>query len=380
MATSLPVLPRLRPPTPGGRPWSTAAVDHRPVDHPSRGHRAQEDRGPAGRPQDLARDGAVPRDGLLRARGAGGVRRARLRRAGEPRGAATSRPARRRSGGSARGSCTRPSSTSPVWPPSSASPARGTSPRRSRSSPPGCAAPTARCAGCAATCSTTRRSPRPSSWRAPPSPAAPPTAGRSTPPTPTCPGPSRRTWRCGTPSTLLREFRGDGHVAVLVGEGVSGLEAAVLHVASHESWSRRGLQATRAYSDEEWDGAVAGLVERGWLTPDAEFTDTGRAHRARVEHATDRLALPAWAALGEDRLRAAPGARAPAVQGRARRGRPRHPVALRPPLRRAPYTCRSPSCATFRLEPPRPAAGSPLRSASTCPGPPVPPAAPVPPR
>jgi len=100
--------------------------------------------------------------------------------------------------------------------------------------------------------------------------------------------------------TLLREYRGDGHVAVLVAEGVSGLEAAVLHVALHQSWSRRGLQLSRAYSDEEWDGAVAALGDRGWLTPDEEFTDDGRAHRQRVEDATDRLALPAWQALGED--------------------------------------------------------------------------------
>lgn len=100
--------------------------------------------------------------------------------------------------------------------------------------------------------------------------------------------------------TLLREFRGDGHIAVLVDEEVSGLEAAVLHVALGDSWTRKGLQTTRAYSDREWDGAIARLVERGWLTADGQFTDQGRAHRQRVEDATDRLALPAWEALGED--------------------------------------------------------------------------------
>ena len=100
--------------------------------------------------------------------------------------------------------------------------------------------------------------------------------------------------------TLLREFRGDGHIAALVTEGVTGLEAAVMHVAQGDSWSRRGLQATRAYSDEQWDGAVAGLVERGWLQPDGSFTDEGRAHRQRVEDLTDVLSLPAYSALGED--------------------------------------------------------------------------------
>ena len=99
--------------------------------------------------------------------------------------------------------------------------------------------------------------------------------------------------------TLLREFRGDGHVAALVAEGVTGLEAAVLHVALGDSWTRKGLQSTRAYSDEEWDGAVVALTVRGWLRPDGTFTDAGRAHRQRVEDLTDALALPAWERLGE---------------------------------------------------------------------------------
>ena len=99
--------------------------------------------------------------------------------------------------------------------------------------------------------------------------------------------------------TLLREFRGDGHIAALVTEQVTGLEAAVLHVAQGDSWKRSGLQATRAYSDEEWDGAVARLVERGWLQPDGTFTDEGRAHRQRVEDLTDELSVPAYDRLGE---------------------------------------------------------------------------------
>lgn len=106
--------------------------------------------------------------------------------------------------------------------------------------------------------------------------------------------------------TLLREFRGDGHIAALVTEQVTGLEAAVLHVAMEETWDRRGLQATRAYSDEEWDGAVAGLTERGWLHADGTFTEEGRAHRQRVEDLTDALSVCAYERIGVegcDRLR-----------------------------------------------------------------------------
>ncbi len=100
--------------------------------------------------------------------------------------------------------------------------------------------------------------------------------------------------------TLLREFRGDGHLAALVVEGLSGLESAVVHVAVGDSWLRRGLQKTRAYSDEQWDDAVAELARRGWLNEDGTFTDEGRARRQRIEERTDELSVSAYAALGED--------------------------------------------------------------------------------
>jgi hypothetical protein len=100
--------------------------------------------------------------------------------------------------------------------------------------------------------------------------------------------------------TLLREFRGDGHIAALVVAGVSGLEAAVMHVADRSPMGRAQLQATRAYSDEQWDGAIARLVERGWLDEEGAFTEAGRAARTLVEDQTDQLALPAWERIGED--------------------------------------------------------------------------------
>lgn len=107
--------------------------------------------------------------------------------------------------------------------------------------------------------------------------------------------------------TLLREFRGDGHIAALVAAQVSGLEAAVLHVAQGDSWPRRPLQKSRGYSDEQWDAAVEQLRSRGWLQADATFTEAGRAARQELEDSTDQLALAPWERLGEDgcaRLRA----------------------------------------------------------------------------
>lgn len=98
--------------------------------------------------------------------------------------------------------------------------------------------------------------------------------------------------------SLLREFRGDGHIAAMVCQGLTGIEGAVLHVVQGDLWSRRALQATRGYSDEQYDAAVARLVDRGWLDEAGAFTDAGRAARQEVEDRTDVLALPGWERLG----------------------------------------------------------------------------------
>jgi hypothetical protein len=100
--------------------------------------------------------------------------------------------------------------------------------------------------------------------------------------------------------TLLREFRGDGHISALTIEGLSGLEALISHAASGDV-PAAALRATRAWSDDEWAAGVEALVERGLLDPAGAFTDAGRAQRVRIEDLTDRLALGPWAALGAER-------------------------------------------------------------------------------
>ncbi|WP_435271108.1 SCO6745 family protein [Streptomyces sp. 1222.5] len=97
--------------------------------------------------------------------------------------------------------------------------------------------------------------------------------------------------------TLLREFRGDGHVASLLSEGVGGLEALLLHAATGET-SVSMLKATRAWPEEEWTGTRERLRERGLLDGDG-LSPEGERLRAHIEDRTDRLALPAYAALGD---------------------------------------------------------------------------------
>jgi len=101
--------------------------------------------------------------------------------------------------------------------------------------------------------------------------------------------------------TLLREHRGDGHIAALVNSGISGLEALVLHGATG-SVPSAVLQTTRGWDDASWMVAQAGLCERGWLDESGAFTAAGREHRDEVERVTDERAAAPWAVLSADEV------------------------------------------------------------------------------
>ena len=99
--------------------------------------------------------------------------------------------------------------------------------------------------------------------------------------------------------SLLREYRGDGHIAALTLEGLSGLEALITHAASGDV-PAPVLQASRAWSDDEWAAGVEALAARGIVEPDGSFTEAGRAQRQAIEDATDRAAMAPYVALGDD--------------------------------------------------------------------------------
>jgi hypothetical protein len=100
--------------------------------------------------------------------------------------------------------------------------------------------------------------------------------------------------------TLLREYRGDGHLHALLGAGLSGLEALVMHTATGKGFVVEVAQKTRGWSPEQWGEASAGLRERGLLTPEGGLTDAGAAFRDAVEAETTRLSTAPYAVLGED--------------------------------------------------------------------------------
>lgn len=102
--------------------------------------------------------------------------------------------------------------------------------------------------------------------------------------------------------TIVREWRGDGHVAALAAGPVTALEALVLHAATGQV-PRAGLQATRQWSDEAWDATVASLAERGLVESDGSFTEQGRSFRDDIERRTNVAAAPLVDAIGPDDTR-----------------------------------------------------------------------------
>ncbi|HEX2296578.1 MAG TPA: hypothetical protein VHN37_14895 [Actinomycetota bacterium] len=109
------------------------------------------------------------------------------------------------------------------------------------------------------------------------------------------PAPHLRLWHA---TTLLREHRGDGHVAALVAAGIDGCEAH-LTLAATGGVPESELQPNRGWSDEEWAAARERLVERGLLDEGGRPTPEGADLRRWVEERTDELAIEPWRAAGE---------------------------------------------------------------------------------
>jgi hypothetical protein len=103
-------------------------------------------------------------------------------------------------------------------------------------------------------------------------------------------------------TTLLREQRGDGHVAVLTALGISGRECNVLHAAAGRV-PKEMIMRSRDYDDEQWRFHQQRLARRGLLDGD-ELTDEGRALKQRIEDETDRLALRVLDALDDAEVEA----------------------------------------------------------------------------
>jgi hypothetical protein len=128
--------------------------------------------------------------------------------------------------------------------------------------------------------------------------------------------PVARLWHA---ATLLREHRGDGHLAALVAADVEACEALALragvdraHTRSADradarravGWSREQMQPVRGWTDEQWEQAATRLTDRGLLHPDGTATPAGLVLHRDIEDVTDVAAARPWATLGPSRTQA----------------------------------------------------------------------------
>jgi hypothetical protein len=102
-------------------------------------------------------------------------------------------------------------------------------------------------------------------------------------------------------ANLVREHRGDGHVAALLTAGIGGTEAHVLHALSEdmrpEEFGRLSHLPAR-----QVEAVVATMRVRGLVGPDGRLTPAGHQSKQRIEFLTDELAAPAYDALAPEEL------------------------------------------------------------------------------
>lgn len=104
--------------------------------------------------------------------------------------------------------------------------------------------------------------------------------------------PIGRLWHA---ATVLREYRGDGHIAVLTTAGITPVEANIVQVCIGKAGADQ--QELRGWDNDAWAAGHASLVARGWLSADGTLTDLGRNERECIEVSTDNASDAAIAHL-----------------------------------------------------------------------------------
>lgn len=98
-------------------------------------------------------------------------------------------------------------------------------------------------------------------------------------------------------TTVIRESRGDGHIAILVAEGVGPLESHLLARGAAPDF-RLDLERRRGWTQGEIEEAVTRMRAEGLLDRHAARTELARSLRTRIERRTDEISAEAWEAGG----------------------------------------------------------------------------------
>jgi len=110
--------------------------------------------------------------------------------------------------------------------------------------------------------------------------------------------PVARLWHA---ATLLREHRGDGHIAALVAEGIGGTEAHVLHALS-QGMPAEKFGRVHHLPAAQLAAVVDGMRARGLIDDDGWLSEAGRTKKERIESITDDRAAPAYERLTPSEL------------------------------------------------------------------------------
>jgi hypothetical protein len=97
-------------------------------------------------------------------------------------------------------------------------------------------------------------------------------------------------------ASLLREHRGDGHIATLMVEGVGGLEAHVL-LALDMDMPAEKFGRIHHLPAAQLVAVIGGMRDRGLIGDDGWLSEQGRAVKQRVESTTDDLAAKPYDSL-----------------------------------------------------------------------------------
>ena len=118
----------------------------------------------------------------------------------------------------------------------------------------------------------------------------------------TLPVPSAPVARLWHSATMLREHRGDGHIAALVGARIGGTEAHVLSALEMGIHPPESFGRIHHLPKKQLAAVMAGMRERGLIDADGYFTDAGRETKQRIEALTDELASPPYDTLSPAEL------------------------------------------------------------------------------
>jgi len=97
-------------------------------------------------------------------------------------------------------------------------------------------------------------------------------------------------------ASLLREHRGDGHIAALMVEDVGRLEAHVL-LALDMDMPAKDFGRIHHLPAAQLDAVIEGMRDRGLIGDDGWLSEAGRAVKQRVEARTDELAAKPYESL-----------------------------------------------------------------------------------